>query len=71
MDIYCDNFSVCCSKLVDRTEEQARAKNWHIYHGQDHGGRTHDGVLCPSCVNNRSRSAPVVPAQPGQLELFD
>jgi hypothetical protein len=71
MDIYCDNFSVCGHKLADRTEEQARAKNWHIFHGQDHAGRTHDGVLCPACVSVRTRLPLAPKTLPGQLELFE
>ena len=71
MNLYCDNYSVCNSYLLDATETQARAKGWHIFHGTNQGGGQHDAVLCPRCVDSRRRAlSPAPPPQPGDRELF-
>lgn len=72
MNIYCDNYSVCNSYLQDGiTEERARIKGWHIFHGLDHGGRPHDHRLCPRCVDTKRRALdPAPPPQPGDQVLF-
>lgn len=72
MNIYCDNYSVCNSYLVDSTEERARARGWHVFHGTDHGGRPHDAILCGRCVDDKRRALkPPPPLQQGQQELFE
>jgi hypothetical protein len=75
-NLYCDNYKTCNSVILDRglmedTEARARAKGWHIFHGLDHGGKTHDAVLCVHCVNTRRIAMnPAPPALRGQQELF-
>jgi len=72
MNIYCDNYSVCNSYLTDGiTEERARVKGWHIFHGTNIGGTRHDAILCPKCADSRryALSTPP-PLQPGDQELF-
>lgn len=77
MDLFCDNYSVCKSMQRDRghsddTEKVARARGWHIFHGEDNGGKPHDAVLCGKCVDvKRHPLKPAPPLQPGQVELFE
>lgn len=70
MNVYCDNIGVCGSKEVDKTEEQARVKGWHIFHGSDQGGRSHHAVLCPMCVRGKRPPKPDGPPE-GQGDLFE
>jgi hypothetical protein len=72
MNIYCDRYAVCNMYLHDRTEEQARARGWHIFHGTDQGGKPHHVTLCRSCAEGRRRDLkPPPPLQDGQRELFE
>jgi hypothetical protein len=77
MNLYCDNYSTCNSYQMDqgsphRTEERARARGWHLFHGTDNGGKPHDAVLCGQCVDDRRRKLnPAPPLQPGQQQLFE
>lgn len=77
MNLYCDLYSVCNSYTPDqgddkRTEERARARGWHIFHGLDNGGKPHNAVLCGKCVDVRRRQLdPAPPLQAGQRELFE
>ena len=76
MNLYCDNYISCNSytiglDTVEATEHRARAKGWHIFHGEDHGGKEHHAVLCHHCVDAKRRALDPAPAlQRGQEELF-
>jgi hypothetical protein len=71
MNLYCDNYATCNGWLRDHDETYARTKGWHIFHGTNMGGGSHEGVLCPRCVSTRRRALdPAPPLQPGQQELF-
>lgn len=75
-NLYCDNYTSCNSYAVDRgsteqTETYARARGWHIFHGEDYGGKEHHAVLCHHCVDAKRRKLdPAPPLQPGQQELI-
>lgn len=56
-NLFCDNYRTCHQVVVDQgtdklTEARARARGWHIFHGETMGGRTHNGVLCGQCVGS-------------------
>lgn len=75
-NLYCDNYQTCNSYVlglntIQATENRARARGWHIFHGEDHGGREHHAVLCAHCVDAKRRALdPAPPLQRGQQELF-
>lgn len=73
-NLYCDNYRTCNSFCPDqgtkeRTEARARARGWHVFHGQTMGGSDHDGILCEKCASSRRLAKPVTPL-PDQQELF-
>lgn len=76
-NLYCDNYTTCNSYVMalnttEATESRARARGWHIFHGEDHAGREHHAVLCHHCVDAKRRKLdPAPPLQPGQQELFE
>ena len=76
-NLYCDNYQTCNSyslglSTVEETEHRARARGWHIFHGEDQGGKEHHAVLCVHCVaTKRQKLNPAPPLQPGQQELFE
>jgi hypothetical protein len=72
MDIICDRFDVCRSKLLDRgqeTESVARAKGWHIWRGTTMGGKEQEVILCDKCVEGGRRMLKRVEALPGQYPI--
>lgn len=77
MNLYCDNYTTCNSYVIDQgdihlTEAKARARGWHIFHGQDIGGKPHDAVLCGHCVDSKRRALDPAPAlQRGQQSLLE
>lgn len=77
MDLLCDRFSVCGSKMVGwdsraLTVMHARARGWHIWSGVTQGGQEQTVVLCERCVESKRRDLPPAPdAVEGQASLFD
>lgn len=72
MDIYCDRFDVCKSKILDRgpdTEAYARAKGWHIWRGTTMGGREQEIHLCDRCIEAGRRRLPMAEVLPGQYPI--
>lgn len=72
MDLYCDRFSACESKILDRgpdTESAARAKGWHIWRGQTMGGKDQEVHLCHKCVESGRRMLKTAEALPGQYPI--
>lgn len=72
MDIICDRFDVCRSKILDRgksTENVARAKGWHIWKGQTMTGKDQEVTLCDKCVDAGRRLLKRVEALPGQYPI--
>lgn len=72
MDIICDRFDVCRSKILDRgpkTEDHARAKGWHIWHGTTMGGREQTVTLCGACVESGRRMLKTVEQLPNQYPI--
>ena len=56
-NLYCDNYRVCHGIVVDQgsekdTEARARARGWHIFHGETMGGDVTYNVLCVQCVGS-------------------
>lgn len=76
-NLFCDNYAECQGMMLDRgndliNESHARAKGWHVFHGQTLGGSVHEGLLCPRCADNhRRRLSPAPALLPGQRELFE
>lgn len=74
MDIICDRFDVCQSKVLDRgpsTESVARAKGWHIWKGPTITGKDQEVTLCSKCVEAGRRMLKTVEALPGQYPIPD
>lgn len=72
MDVYCDRFDVCRSKVLDRgprTEDHARAKGWHIWQGMTMGGTEQKVTLCDKCVSAGRRMLKTVEALPNQYPI--
>lgn len=72
MDIICDRFDVCRSKVLDRgpdTENVARAKGWHIWLGQTITGKDQEVTLCDKCVDAGRRLLKKVEALPNQYPI--
>lgn len=72
MDVICDRFDVCRSKVLDRgpkTEDYARAKGWHIWRGETMGGQQQVVTLCGQCVESGRRMLKSVEALPGQYPI--
>ena len=75
MNLYCDNYAQCNALVLDRggeqsTEAVARAKGWHIFHGETMGGVPSHVYLCDGCSGSRRRALRPAPGPtPGQLEL--
>ena len=71
--VRCDNYSVCGGDMpLAVSEDSARAKGWHIFHGTTIGGAPADGVLCPDCAKSsrtQGRRLGVPPA--GMEPLFE
>jgi hypothetical protein len=75
----CDNFKTCngtipASDSWVETENRARTKGWHIYHGFSETGKRIDVTLCPVCVGpTRRLSALGSGREPleGQLNMFE
>lgn len=72
MDIVCDRFDVCRSKILHRgpnTESVARAKGWHLWRGTTMGGKEQVVTLCSACVESGRRMLKSVEALPGQYPI--
>lgn len=72
MDMICDRFDVCHSKVLDRgpdTENVARAKGWHIWRGLTQGGQEQEVTLCDKCVEAGRRLLKKVEALPNQYPI--
>lgn len=72
MDVICDRFDVCRSKVLDRgekTEDYARAKGWHIWRGQTMTGRDQEVTLCDKCVEAGRRRLKTAEALPNQYPI--
>lgn len=74
-NLACDNYTICGEWVAGQGTEaatlaRARARGWHIYEGQTHGGKDVRWVLGPFCVGARGRLAPAPRVLDGQGELF-
>lgn len=72
--LFCDNFKKCQFAIpyadTDHlTEERARARGWHVWHGTTMGGTEKTVVLCPSCVGHHRRPDPCTEVPGEQLSL--
>ena len=73
-NLYCSNYAQCNSFYPDQggnetTEQRARARGWHIFHGVTIGGKAHNEALCEKCATNSHYRPPAKPLE-GQDELF-
>ena len=73
--LFCDNYSTCNEAMLKHpdgdhaTEQQARAKGWHLYDGPSLTGKELHNVLGPKCVGRQQR--PKLPElQPGDETLI-
>lgn len=58
--LFCDNFKQCEYAIPfqdtrHNTEERARARGWHVFHGTTFGGLELNVILCPRCVGKHRR----------------
>jgi hypothetical protein len=72
MDIICDRYSVCESKILDRgrdTENVARARGWHLWKGTTMGGKEQEVTLCNKCLDTGRRMLKAVETLPNQYPI--
>jgi hypothetical protein len=73
--LFCDNYSTCNESMLRHpdgdhaTEQQARAKGWHLYQGPSLTGKDLDYVLGPRCVG-RAQRAKLPELQPGDQTMI-
>lgn len=72
-ELHCDNYATCNSTVAGldtdpQTYARARARGWHIWHGETLTGAYSEVYLCDVCMRNR-RITPE-PVLEGQESLF-